>query len=812
MDSLVNQTSARNIYRALERLPEKLNDTFDDALDRAAAQPEEHSMLAAQVISWIFYAKRPLSVVELREALSVEPGDTRLDRSGCHEVKLSLDVCCGLVSIDEEDNVIRLVHYSLQQYLEDKWKTDYPRSKWGIATACLTYLMLDDFSPEAAEDLDRSVLKTGDASLSTRSRWQDSHRFFSYVASYWAEHVKGSLEKELEPLILRFVHSKVHLLYGLQEYNKLRFRNLEYDTWPHEPSSLHLTAYWGLSHMTRIFIKQGADVHKEDAQKWTPLFCAALNGHADVAHVLLSEGADVNARDSSAATPLHAAVINDHVDVTRLLLEYGTDANAIDKDGSSPVCLAASNGNLQMMDLLFQEGTSADRIGKRSISPLEIASRGGHAAAVQWLLVKGVDVNSKNTHPLIEAVYANQSHIVRILLDVGADINKVNELGYTALGTAVKQGNLRIASRLVAAGASVNSSGKSVADESPLQMAVFGGNETLVSLLVDHGADVYANGGDLGTVLQRAIYSRNLNIVAMVLDARPCPDVNLGKGIFGTTPLQLAVLQKDIGILSRLLSHRPDLIFPNKTTSFGVTPLHQASHLGWGTGMDALIRHGANPQLFDLYGQTCLDWALHDKNLFRRLGGQKTYRPTSLAIQKRLLKEAVRKLVTTLLQDSDRQDGCRIDYHYLGHCLLRLHDVEEERTSFEQQIKNVFSKHEPKHNILCQKCVDIIGSRFVCHTCAEIDLCSSHMSQYESESPDPRCKGHQFLKVPGPQWNNFGNGKVNEANERIDEWLARLLSKYGGVRPSSPGAKRLHMLGVTNHDSGKSLAPSTNAT
>ena len=808
MDSLVNQTSARNIYRALEHLPEKLNDTFDDAMNRAAAQPEEHSILAAQVISWIFYAKRPLSVVELREALSVEPGDTRLDRSGCHEVELSLDVCCGLVSIDEEDNVIRLVHYSLQQYLEDNWKIDYPGSKKGIATTCLTYLMLDDFSPEATEDIDSSMIKTGDASLSTRSRWQDSHRFFSYVASYWAEHVKGSLEKELESLILRFFHSKVHLLYGLQEYNKLRFRNLEYDTWPHKPSSLHLTAYWGLSHIIRILVKQGADVLAVDAQNRTPLVCAALNGHSEVARVLLREGADVNARDSSAATPLHAAVINDNVDIARLLLKLKADANAKDKDGSSPMCLAASNGNLQMMDLLLQMGASVDKNDKRGVSPLEIASRGGHAAAVQWLLVKGVDVNSKNSFPLTEAVYANQPHVVRILLNAGVYINKVNELGYTALGTAVKKGNINIVQRLVAAGANVNTSGKSLGDESPLQMAAFEGNEALVTLLLSHGADVRAQGGNLGTVLQMAIYSRKQSIVSMVLKALPSQDVNLAKGNFGTTPLQLAVLLKNFEILSLLLSHRSNLSQPvadtNMTTSFGITPLHQALYLGWESGIDALVRRGANPQIFDLYGQTCLDWAFQDKDLFRRLGGRKTYRPTSHVIQQGLLKEAVRSLLITLSQNSDRQDGRRINYHYLGHCLLRLTDVEEARTSFEQQIKNVFSKHEPKHNILCHRCEDedIVGSRFVCHTCADIDICSSHMSQYYLKSPDPRCKNHQFLKVPGPQWKGLGNGKVNEAGETTDRWLARLLSKYGGVTPSNLGTERQQGINLNNFDSG----------
>lgn len=80
MDSLINQTSARNMYRALDRLPEKLSETFDDAMNIIAAQPEEHSILANQVISWIFYAKRPLQVAELREALAIEPGDTRLDQ------------------------------------------------------------------------------------------------------------------------------------------------------------------------------------------------------------------------------------------------------------------------------------------------------------------------------------------------------------------------------------------------------------------------------------------------------------------------------------------------------------------------------------------------------------------------------------------------------------------------------------------------------------------------------------------------------------------------------------------------------------
>ena len=776
MDSLSNQTSARNIYRALERLPEKLNDTFDDAMDRTAAQPAEHSILANQVISWIFYAKRPLQIAELCEALAVEHGDTRLDQSGRHDVQLSLDVCCGLVSIDEQDNVIRLVHYSFQQYLEDHWKTDCPGSRSGIATICLTYLTLDDFSPEAMEDTKGPTYHLTDPSLPTRARWQDCHRFFSYVASYWAEHVKGNLEKELETLIIRFFLKKVHLLYSLQEYNKTMFRNLQYDSWPHEPSPLHLTAYWGLSHITNVLVGQGADLNAEDAQKRTPLICAALNGQVEVARNLLHLGAVPDVRDSSGTTPLHAAVINDHLDVAKVLTAHGSDTNAQSMDGSTPMVLATSNSNFPMMDLLLQRGAQVENLGERGLSPLEVASRGGHTAAVQWLLMRGAKVNPRNACPLVEAIFANQPHIVRILQDAGADINATNRLGYTALGAAVKQGNINVVQRLLNAGTDVSIHRMSLGDGTPLQMAAFRGDETLVSLLLYHRADVQAQGGELGTVLQAAIYSQNIDVVKIVL--RQSPDINISAGRYGTTPLQLAVLLKDSEILTELLIHQAD---PNMPSSFGTTPLHHAVYLGWKTGIDKLLSYGANPELVDLYGRSCFDSVHPDKDMLSKLGGYRSsYTPTSFEAQERRLRQAVRELVTALLPDPNHRDGRRLDYHYLGHCLLRLNDFEEARTSFEQQIKNVFSKHEPRHNILCHHCdgEEIVGSRFVCYACADIDLCSAHMKQYKSNPPDPRCRKHRFLEVPGPKWKGYGNGRVNDLSETIDEWLARLLMRY----------------------------------
>lgn len=51
----------------------------------------------------------------------------------------------------------------------------------------------------------------------------------------------------------------------------------------------------------------------------TPLHCAAMEGHKDMADLLIAQGADVNAIDSEKHTPLHDAIINGHKDVVELI-------------------------------------------------------------------------------------------------------------------------------------------------------------------------------------------------------------------------------------------------------------------------------------------------------------------------------------------------------------------------------------------------------------------------------------------------------------------------------------------------------------
>lgn len=67
------------------------------------------------VISWITYAKRPLTTPELQHALATEVGHQDLVRDNISDVEDMVSACAGLVTVDKESDIVRLVHYTTQQ-------------------------------------------------------------------------------------------------------------------------------------------------------------------------------------------------------------------------------------------------------------------------------------------------------------------------------------------------------------------------------------------------------------------------------------------------------------------------------------------------------------------------------------------------------------------------------------------------------------------------------------------------------------------------------------------------------------------------
>jgi len=109
MDSLVGKLSTAEVLSALENLPEGMDDTYDEAMERIERQVDSRKELAKRVLSWMTYVVRPLSVRELQHALAVVPNTTNINPNAIIDEEILTSVCAGLVVVDQERNVIRLV-------------------------------------------------------------------------------------------------------------------------------------------------------------------------------------------------------------------------------------------------------------------------------------------------------------------------------------------------------------------------------------------------------------------------------------------------------------------------------------------------------------------------------------------------------------------------------------------------------------------------------------------------------------------------------------------------------------------------------
>jgi ankyrin repeat domain-containing protein 50 len=115
LKSLLCMPTDEAIRDCLADLPTSLSETFTRVLMKANSVENSYRK---RIFDLIIVAQRPLSVEELREALSVNPGDANWKPSKLlNDVRLTLASCGPLVTIDEEDSTVQLIHQSVEQFL-----------------------------------------------------------------------------------------------------------------------------------------------------------------------------------------------------------------------------------------------------------------------------------------------------------------------------------------------------------------------------------------------------------------------------------------------------------------------------------------------------------------------------------------------------------------------------------------------------------------------------------------------------------------------------------------------------------------------
>lgn len=226
----------------------------------------------------------------------------------------------------------------------------------------------------------------------------------------------------------------------------------------------------------------GCDPLQADAEGVTPLAWAIDEGHPAASRLL-------DATDSKRWQPSWLTVAAHHGDTALVLklLKSGVPPDAADSEGRTALWYAAQQGSRPLCEALLAASASARQADHNGDTPLHIASQRGHNEVMNLLLASGNGTsllnltNAKGGTPLHTASAAGQSRAVETLLQHGADINRRDQAGNTALMLAVSNNRAATVGVLIGQGAALDKRNNN--KKNALEMAEQLGHQKVAALL-----------------------------------------------------------------------------------------------------------------------------------------------------------------------------------------------------------------------------------------------------------------------------------------------------------------------------------------
>ena len=241
----------------------------------------------------------------------------------------------------------------------------------------------------------------------------------------------------------------------------------------------------------------------------------------------------------------------------------------------------------------------------------------GHLIAVRDMLEKhkaNVNyVNDKGFTALYNASAADYPEVIEVLTAAGARVDWArSHCGFTVLGAASHFGKLQAVSSLIRASTDHNQVMADDLASSPLMAAAHRGHALIIDALAAAGARVdYARPKDGATALYLASQEGQLDAVSSLIRARADPNqVMIDE--WASSPLMIAAFKGHALVIDALAAAgaHVDYIRPKD----GVTALHLASQEGQLQAVRSLLLAGADPRLAAHDGTTALDDAKRNKH------------------------------------------------------------------------------------------------------------------------------------------------------------------------------------------------------
>lgn len=370
----------------------------------------------------------------------------------------------------------------------------------------------------------------------------------------------------------------------------------------------------------RELVKAGADVNARDLRGGNALHVAVnFAGDLDVMTLLLDRGVDLHATNEDGQTPLMVALQHAHyrhegngdrlVQVARLLIARGASVKVAGAGGRVPLRAAMDPFNLPLIELLLKHGAALPDDG------LDWALSNANTPLIRLLMPRATPAMLAWTGPtggtlLHRAAESPETaFVIPWLLSKGLDVNAPDHERTTPLGQAALSGNLAGVVALHKAQARLD--GLDDDGQSALHLAAYGAHHDVLQWLVQRHLDVKARDkrgrSSLDIALDTQAFAfftdaRKLDVIAL-LGGVP-GDVQRGR--FGNHPLHVAVRQRDLATVERLLEAGAS---PNLKDASGNTPLYWAivesspvlttpAQQAWGRKLlPLLIRHGADTRM-----------------------------------------------------------------------------------------------------------------------------------------------------------------------------------------------------------------------
>ena len=472
------------IHRRRERLCKitdglGLGDAYDATIERIRAQDGDKSRLGIGALLWVCHAERPLKVDELCYALAVELGSTDFNSQNVPSVSTLVSCCQGLITVDKEASTVRLVHFTLKEYL-CAHPDIFGRHHSIMAEICLTYLNSEKVK---ALSTDPSPLILGTP-------------FLEYCSLYWGVHAKRDFSNHLRPLTLELLQDYDSHISAISLLASVRYLGDWRPGMSFQFSGLHCASFFGIAERVIALIGvEGSDINKGDFWGHTPLVWAAGRGHEGVVKILLSQ-AEVNPdkADNYGITPLMHAAWGGYEGVVKVLLER-SDVNPEKPggEGKTPLQIAAQRGHEGVVKVLLERGEmNPDKQDDCGDTALLEATRHGHEKVVKILLAQAAVSPDKPSHhgstPLLLAAQYGYENIVEMLLG-REEVNheKRDSDGDTPLSCAAGYGHEGVIKMLLEK-ERVNLDNINHAGQTPLMRAVGRGNQHVIERLKLHQA------------------------------------------------------------------------------------------------------------------------------------------------------------------------------------------------------------------------------------------------------------------------------------------------------------------------------------